>query len=107
METVTRLRATTSGTDRYRNPIVTGASETAISGALFDPGGSATTVEQGRSPVVTRPTLYFPDTRPDIIATDQIRVRGRVWEVDGDPADWRGWVDDFGGLVVPLKAVNG
>jgi hypothetical protein len=44
---------------------------------------------------------------PDITADDQIRVRGVVYGVEGDPAEWHRGQQLEGGMVVPLKRVGG
>jgi hypothetical protein len=111
-ETVTRLRYATTGTDRYgnavRDPDDEAPAELPIAGAMFDPGGSVEPVERGREAVITQPTAYFVGQWPDILASDQLRIRGRVYEVIGDPGDWRsGFGTSLGGLVVPLKRVDG
>lgn len=106
-EPVTRVRDVPTGsTDRYGHP-VTAPAQVAVGSAAFDPGGTRENVEVGRAPVVTTPKLYFLD-RPDLRAGDRVLVRDREWQVDGDPADWRGpWGGTVGGLVVELKAVTG
>lgn len=109
-ETVTRLRATSS-LDPYSNEQSsadwTTPDELTIDGCAFDPGGSTEPVEVGRTSVETSPTVYAP-TDADITAADRVIVRGRTWQVDGDPAQWvhpmTGWA---AGLVVKLKAVEG
>lgn len=106
-ETVTRIRATSSGTDAFSKPIPGTPTETDIEGALFAPGGSSEPVEPGRTPIITKPTLYFRMSWPDITADDQIRVRGVVYGVEGDPAEWHRGQQLEGGMVVPLKRVGG
>jgi hypothetical protein len=52
-------------------------------------------------------TLYV---KPDLAVTAQnrVRVRGDVWAIDGDPADWRnpftGW---HPGIVLQVGRVDG
>jgi hypothetical protein len=110
-ETVTRLRFANPDGDRYGNPTRPDdavPAETPLAGAVFDPGGSAEPVEAGRTAVITQPTLYFLRQWPDIVPTDQLRVRGRVYDVTGDPGDWRSaYGSALGGLVVPLKRADG
>lgn len=109
METVTRLRDEATGLDAYNNPVVTTV-ETAIPGAAFAPEqASAETVEVGRQAVLTQPAVYFPGAWPDIVRTDRLRVRGVLYDVDGDPADWRFpfAATGPGGLVVSLKRAEG
>lgn len=106
-ETVTRIRATDSGTtDGFDQPIPGEPTETPIEGALFAPGGSVEPALPGAYPVVTSPTVYFRNAWPDIIATDQLRVRGALYDVEGDPAEWIGDSTSHpGGLVVELRKV--
>lgn len=108
-ETVTRIRATATGVDRYGNPTSTDA-ELDIEGAFFAPEQkSSESVEVGREAVPFEPTLYFPGLWPDLTERDRVRVRGDVYAVDGIPADWRNpWGPAaLGGLVVTLKRVVG
>lgn len=100
---VTRLRRAESGKDRYGDPVY---EETSVElpPALFAPGGASEPVVSGREPVVTEPTVYWRGVWPDVVASDRLVVRGRVYEVVGDPADWRGNL--VGGLVVRLMRVE-
>lgn len=104
-ETVYRLRAGTStSNDRYGHPVPGTPQRTPIEKALVDPGGFAEPVEVGRQPVITVPTCYWLNQWPDIKASDQLEVRGEVFDVTGKPGDWRSAV---GGLVVQLKRAEG
>lgn len=109
-ETVTRLRATAK-LDRSSGEM-TGAdwispSTLVILGCAFDPGTSTEPLERGRDAVLTQPTVYAP-AGSDVLAGDRLVVRGRTWEVDGDPGDFRspftGW---HPGVAIALKAVSG
>jgi hypothetical protein len=108
-EVVTRLRRVQDGTDTYGDPVWSDTpAETSLPGAWFAPGGTQEPVEVGRAAVISVPTVYFPHSWPDIQPTDQLRVRGVVYEVTGDPADWRSPVESrVGGLVVQLRRVEG
>ena len=109
-ETAVRQRATTS-VDPYSGEATgsdwTTPDELEIPGCGFDPGGSTEPLEQGRTAVVTQPTVYAAGF-PDVLAGDRLVVRGRTWEVDGDPQAWRnpftGWEP---GTTIKLKAVEG
>jgi hypothetical protein len=109
-ETVTRQRAK-AVTDPYSGESVALDWSTpltaTISGCGFNPGGTSEQVQTGRIPVVTRPEVYAP-AGSDIRAQDRLVVRGKTYEVDGEPAAWRspftGWEP---GLVVSLKIVEG
>ncbi len=99
-DAVTRFRRVESGRDRYNQPIYT-TTETDLPDALFAPRHVVPAVEVGRQPTIVEPTLYWPDLWPDVAASDRLRVRGRVYEVNADAAEWRG--HGAGGLVVVLK----
>lgn len=74
----------------------------------FDPGASTEPTADGRNAVITTPAWLGPDVDADILAGDRLRVRGRVWEVLGDPLRYShpitGW---RAGVRVNLKAVEG
>lgn len=100
-EPVVRLRNEQVGEDEYRNPIFDDV-PTDLPPALFAPGGVSEPVELGRNPVVSEPTLYWPGEWPDVTHEDRLRVRGLVYAVEGQPADWR-HPSNLGGLVVTLR----
>lgn len=109
-ETVTRLRGTAI-TDPYSGE-ATGISWStpntlAIEGCGFNPGQSSEPVQDARNAVITQPEVYAP-TGSDVLAGDRLVVRGKTYEVKGDPADWRspftGWEP---GMVIALERVEG
>lgn len=101
VEQVTRIRREQTGVDRYNNPIYSTVESNIPELALFAPKDVIPATEVGRSPVVVEPALYWFKTWPDIVASDRLRVRDVVYEVQSVPADWRG--NTVGGLVVKLK----
>lgn len=107
-EPVTRRRQQQTGEDRYGNPVY-GLVDTVLpERAAFDPGGSREPVEVGRTQTVTTPKLFFPKAYPDLNETDQVVVRGEVFAIEGNPADWKSpFGSDVGGLVVELKKAEG
>lgn len=107
MTTVVRVRATTGGLDAFKQPITTGSTEVDIPGGILAPGGSTETVEAGRQTVETVATLYFRNTWPDIVESDQLRVDGELYNVDGEPQKWQAQRGGVGGLVVRLSRVGG
>src|SRR5687768_13617846 len=107
-EPVTRRRQEQTGEDRYGNPVYELVDTVLEERAGFDPGGSREPVEVGRTQTITTPKLYFRRQRPDLNDTDQVLVRGVVYAIEGDPADWRSpYGSDVGGLVVELKRAEG
>lgn len=100
IDPVVRLRREQTGTDRYGLPVYE-TTETDLPRAMFAPRNVVPAVEVGRQPTIVEPTLYWPDLWPDVVASDRLRVRGRVYEVNADTADWKG--HGVGGLVVVLK----
>ena len=57
--------------------------------------------------VESAPTLYVPSTAV-VGNRDRIRARGKLFWVDGDPADFRNPYDSgMDGISIKLKAVTG
>lgn len=108
-ESVYRHRRGKTGEDVYGNDVY-GWTRTQLSDGLFAPSGatmganSLEPVEPGREPVISTPAVYWRRTWPDVVPSDLIEVRGRVYEVIGEPSDWRGVL--AGGFVVGLKLVE-
>ena len=100
IDPVTRVRRVETGKDRYNQPIYS-TTEADLPKALFAPRHVVPAVEVGRQATVVEPTLYWPGLWPDVASSDRLRVRGRVYEVNADAAEWRG--HGAGGLVVVLK----
>lgn len=103
-ETAIRRRREQTGTDRAGGPIYTWAATTIPTGCAFDPGGTREPLEVGRAQVITTPKAYFP-TVVDVVAGDELVIRGRIWTVQGDPAVWISpFRSSVGGTVVELQA---
>ena len=103
MDTPVLLSRQEVSRDRYGDPTFEDVRED-LPPALFAPGSITEPVEVGRTPVVVLPTLYWPRTWPLIPANARILVRGQIFEVVGDPSDWR--FHSTGGLVVQLRAAK-
>jgi hypothetical protein len=90
-ETITRLHATRTTTDRYGNTVpdwTTRLDREPVAGCLVAPDTSPEDLEQGRRGVVLGLTVYTPaDVDPG--AHDRFEIHGDTWEVDGEPAPWR------------------
>lgn len=81
--------------------------EADIADCLFDPGGPrGETMNRGNT-VIAQPSLYAP-VGTDVTATDRVRVRGKVYAVDGEPAEWLSPIPGGPeGVHVALKHVAG
>lgn len=103
-ETVVRLRATTTA-DPYSGEQIADwstPSELPIETlAPAEPRPSQEPVQEARNAVTSGWTLYLP-AGSDVTAQDRMRVRGRVYPVLGQPADWSGE-----GLVVQCAETEG
>lgn len=109
-EPITVTTLTQSGTDDYGDP-VTASTSIVRTGAFAPAIGSEST--NGQDQVVTQPQVFFTGQDADDVAAvidsaSTLTVRGLVYQVDGDPGDWRspftGW---HAGLTVPLKRTAG
>jgi head-tail adaptor len=114
-ETVTVLRPGTV-TDRYGDSTKdwSDPDRTDVAGCHVAPGsagGSAGGAKEetaaGREGVVVTYDVFFPagtDVRPG----DRAEVRGDVFDVDGEPADWRSpYTGRHAGIHVALRTVEG
>ncbi len=93
--------------DVYGNPIVSWGVPVTVEDCAFDPGGSVESVEPGRNAVVSNPRVFAP-AGTVVKARDRVTARGKVFLVDGDPAEWlnpfTGWTP---GVVVNLERAGG
>lgn len=111
-ETVVFERLVDGPADVFGNPTVVYAQPAAVAGCGFDPGGSVETYGPGRDVVVSSPRVFLPGgvtvTGLALSSRDRVTVRGLLYEVKGDPADWvnpfTGWAP---GGVVELERVAG
>lgn len=109
-ETVTRLRAT-AVTDPYSGEATDlswdAPAELAIPGWAVEPRPSSEPTQDARNSVVSGYTLYG-DPGADITSADRVRVRGEVFEVEGDVAVWRNPFNGANpGVVIQTKRVDG
>ena len=107
-ETVTILTRTETGTDRYGKPVYDWPEPGAqVHGCAVAPRSSIEPAEIARTPVYEGLAVYMP---PGVSVTpyDRLVIRGTVYEVDGDPGDWR---SPYGavarGIVVNAKRWEG
>lgn len=71
------------------------------------PRTSAESAERGREGVVIGLTVYAPRDAA-VLSTDQLEVRGEVYDVDGDPGVWRSPFTGvlYGSVVQTIRAVG-
>lgn len=108
-ETVDILTATTVIDPYSGDPVESwdAPTEVSVPNVAVEPRPSQEPVQDARNAVVSGFTLYMP-TGTAITARSRVRVRGEVYPVLGDPADWRnpftGWQP---GLVVQVGRTDG
>lgn len=102
-ETVTRLRAAVR-IDSMGNPVedwsVPTSAPVGPCAISTTPGQTADPFRVGRNPLDIDAVLYVSATTVDVAARDRIEMRGRTYNVDGEPFRWRspftgldyGWV---------------
>lgn len=91
-ETVTVVRTGASpGRDQYGQPIPGPVTEIPIRGCVVTPRSENIRIgsppQQARDTVITGWNVYAPPGT-DIRTTDRLRIRGSLWEVTGETADW-------------------
>jgi hypothetical protein len=111
--TATIVRANPGGTDQFGDPVTGTTVEITVPGAAWAPrtqgvGPSAGEVhDRGRQGVIEGLTVYLP-YGTDLHPSDQLRLDGRLYEVEGDPGEW--WNPMSGrlaGLEVAVRRAEG
>lgn len=88
-ETVTILRTSPGGTDPYGDPIDGEDVEVPVEGcAVWTGAMAAEQLLAGREPSTADRAVSFP-YGTDVRRTDRLRIRGEVFEVSGDPFEYR------------------
>lgn len=89
-ETIEVLRAIPGGFDQDGDPIVGTVETTVYTGVAVAPRKAVSDEldTRGRAGIVEGFTIYGP-TSMDITHTDQIRWRGTLFNVEGEPAVWQ------------------
>lgn len=105
-ETAIRLRAGEPVVDAMGQEIPGPDTETPVVGCAVWPRTSDER-EQSRAQVVTGLTLFVP-VGADVRATDRFRVRGEVYQVEGEPGFWSSPLTGHAvGTEVALTRVTG
>jgi hypothetical protein len=110
-ETIVIVRPGPPTQDSYGNDVAGPPAEIEVVGCAVAPrDGTGTASNErldARDTVITGLTLYAP-YGTDIRATDQIRVNGELYEVDGQPGSFRSpFTASTGPVVVALELVTG
>jgi SPP1 family predicted phage head-tail adaptor len=101
MESVTRLRKTFSTTDAYGLPITTEGSVTFQ--AMVTSRTTSKTVGASEITVTDGITLYLPGGS-DVRNDDEFLVRGKRYQIDGEPFNWVNGLGKWNpGVVVDLR----
>jgi hypothetical protein len=104
-EAVVIVTRSVTGQDGDGNDVY-GTVEVSTSGA-FAPEGSIELV-QGQATVISRPTIYLSLGAPTPAASDRVRVRGQLYEIDGEPLVFLNpFTGDQPGAVLRLERVTG
>lgn len=104
-ETFTILSRQMVGQDPDNNDIY-GDVEIETRGA-FSPKGSVVS-RQGQFQVIDQDTAYLAPGEPVPDINDRIRVRGKVYDIDSEPAVWRNpYTGSEPGASLQLRAVTG
>lgn len=108
-ETITVITAGTTA-DPYSGENTaedwTTATEVDVHNVAVEPRPSSEPVLDARNAVTDGFTLYVPTGTP-ITAKNRVRVRGVVYDVFGDPADWRSPTGYSPGMVVQIARTDG
>ncbi|MFD7705713.1 hypothetical protein [Streptomyces sp. NPDC059786] len=110
-EAVTILRPGPPTEDGYGNDVPGPPTEISVAGCAVAPrdgaGVGSNEITGARDTVITGLTLYAPHGT-DIRATDQIRINGELYEVDGQPGSFRSpFTGSTGPVAVSLQLVTG
>lgn len=107
MNNATVVRIRPPGRDEYGDPLSADSEEDDIPDCVVSPRLSTEVTAPGRQGVVVGLTLYAP-YGTDLVHTDQVKVDGVLYELDGEPGPWKspfsGWE---AGVEVALKRAAG
>lgn len=109
-EPITVATRTQTGVDGYGDPVYSTTSVT-CKGA-FAPSETGKLTDGGQL-VTSQPTVLFTGKDADNVAAvvtsnSQITVRGKAYEVDGEPSDWvNPFTGNHAGITIPVKRSTG
>lgn len=107
-EVVKHSKYNGTGQDPKGNDVESWAAPVDLGIYAFNPGVSSEPFVSGHDArVVTEPCVYAPPSA-QVSARDRLTVRGVLFEVDGDPLDFRNpYGSEMDGLQINLRAVEG
>jgi len=101
METITRVRRSSSGTDSYGQPVYTTTTSTVE--AIVSARVSGTNFDADQIVITDGLTVYLP-TGYDVEDGDKFVIRTKTYEVDGEAFDWRDGLGSWSpGVVMNLQ----
>lgn len=104
---ILRVRHAPGGVDQYGDPIPGSVTESPIADSFFGPRTSSDVDGRGRDGVTVGLNLFAP-IGTDLDRTDQVKVDGELYDIDGEIAPWKHpWTGWEPGIVVALKRAEG
>lgn len=104
---VVRVRHAPGGVDQYGDPIPGTTTETAMPDWFIAPRTSDDIEGRARDGVTVGLNLYTPFAA-DLLRTDQVKVNGELYDIDGEIAPWKHpWTGWEAGQVAALKRGEG
>jgi len=103
MESITQIRLSSSSTDSYGQPVYV-ETQSQVN-AIVSPrmAGSGTNFDADQIVIIEGLTIYLPSGH-DVQETDKFIIRGKRYEIDGEPFDWRNGISPWApGTVVNLQ----
>lgn len=94
--------------DDDNDPIPGSGAPFDIEGCVVEPLGGTEAIESDRRGTVDRLRIYAPGPVPhEIPNTAEVVVRGRAWQIDGNPDDWLDDDPDLSGPVITVQRARG
>ena len=95
------------GVDKYGDPLPITRVPFDVPGCAVAPRYSTEPTVRGRQGVIVGLTIY-PPADSGFLYTDQVEVRGVLYDIEGDPAEWENpFTGDTPGDEIALKRAVG
>lgn len=105
-ETVTVRTMTVTGRDSLGNDVRTATDRLVTNVPVWDPRFGNSELLQGRDTVISDVALWLP-LNVRVVATDQVIIRGDLYDVVGNPAIFRNPMTGTSGQQVNANRVTG